>query len=146
MKELLTAVARQLTLSEPPKPANAVAAAATDAAGKVQSAATAAVTSKSSTLSSLLTGQSGGGAPPLPPGHEIDERYRQLRELVAATGGAPIDQVLKLLNDLQQQLAKLAAALSAVLPLPALPWAIRRWRCGPKRNASHRRWRAGFRR
>ncbi|TAJ83509.1 type VI secretion system membrane subunit TssM [Reyranella sp.] len=110
LKELLTAVARQLTLSEPPKPASAVAAAATDAAGKVQSATTAAVTSKSSTLSSLLTGQSGGGAPPLPPGHEIDERYRQLRELVAATGGAPIDQVLKLLNDLQQQLAKLAAA------------------------------------
>jgi len=111
MKEVLTSIARQLTLSEPPKPANAVAAAATDAANKVQSAATAATTtSKSSTLSSLLTGQSGAAAPPMPPGHEIDERYRQLRELVASTGGAPIDQVLKLLNDLQQQLAKLAAA------------------------------------
>ena len=111
MKEVLTSIARQLTLSEPPKPTNAVAAAATDAANKVQSAATAATTtSKSSTLSSLLTGQSGAAAPPLPPGHEIDERYRQLRELVASTGGAPIDQVLKLLNDLQQQLAKLAAA------------------------------------
>src|SRR5260370_25788936 len=51
-----------------------------------------------------------GAAPVQPPGHEIDERYKQLRDLVAASGGAPIDQVLKLLNDLQQQLAKLNAA------------------------------------
>lgn len=110
VKELLTAIARQLTLSEPPKSANPVAAAATDAAGKVQSAATAATSGRGTNLSVLLGGQSGASAPPLPPGHEIDERYRQLRELVATTGGAPIDQVLKLLNDLQQQLAKLAAA------------------------------------
>src|SRR5260370_21557727 len=48
--------------------------------------------------------------PVLAAGHEIDERYTQLRDLVAAAGGAPIDQVLKLLNDLQQQLAKLNAA------------------------------------
>jgi type VI secretion system protein ImpL len=51
-----------------------------------------------------------GTAPALPLGHEIDERYRQLRDLVSTSGGAPIDQVLKVLNDLQQQLAKMAAA------------------------------------
>jgi type VI secretion system protein ImpL len=33
-----------------------------------------------------------------------------LRDLVAAPSGAPIDQVLKRINDLQQQMAKLAAA------------------------------------
>jgi type VI secretion system protein ImpL len=52
----------------------------------------------------------------MPLGHEIDERYRQLRELVSTTGGAPIDQVLKLLNDLQQQLAKLAAIGTGTAP------------------------------
>jgi type VI secretion system protein ImpL len=57
----------------------------------------------------VLGGQP-GAAPVQPPGHEIDERYKPLRDLVATTGGAPIDQVLKLLNDLQQQLAKMNAA------------------------------------
>src|SRR6185369_2451441 len=49
-------------------------------------------------------------APSLPPGHEIDERYKPLRDLVDTSAGASIDQVLKVLNDLQQQLAKMAAA------------------------------------
>lgn len=106
IKALLTAVARQLTLSKPPVTPESVAQTAADAAAK---AATAAVTTRTPALiSSLLVGQS--GAPALPPGHEIDERYRALRELVEASAGAPVDQVLKLLNDLQQQLAKLAAA------------------------------------
>ena len=64
---------------------------------------------KSAALAALLAGQA-GAAPALPPGHQIDERYRPLRELVTPPGGAPIDQVLKLLNDLQQQLAKMNAA------------------------------------
>jgi type VI secretion system protein ImpL len=59
-------------------------------------------------LDILRRGQS-GNAPILPPGHEIDERYKALRELVASSGGAPIDQVLKVLNDVQQVLAKEAA-------------------------------------
>jgi type VI secretion system protein ImpL len=112
MKELLTAVARQLTLSEPPKsvgPKMGAAASTAEAAAKSKAAAI--VPSTTSTLiPSLLSGQPGAGVPALPPGHEIDERYKPLRDLVATTGGAPIDQVLKLLGDLQQQLAKLAAA------------------------------------
>jgi type VI secretion system protein ImpL len=113
LKELLVAIARQLMLTEPPKPANpAAAAAATAAAEAAKAQATAAAPRAASpVISSLLAGQSGAGSPALPPGHEIDVRFKPLRDLVGSGGGgAPIDQVLKLLNDLQQQLAKLAAA------------------------------------
>jgi type VI secretion system protein ImpL len=117
MKDLLVAIARQLTLTEPPKPANPAAAAAATAAATAaeteakRQAAAAAPRVASPVISSLLTGQAGAGAPALPPGNEIDVRYKPVRDLVGTGGGgAPIDQVLKLLNDLQQQLAKLAAA------------------------------------
>src|SRR6266853_721690 len=108
MKELLTAIARQVTLSEPPKPS--AAEAAVEAAAKAKATAAAPTAARgAAALSSVLGGQP-GAAPALPPGHEIDERYKPLRDLVAASGGAPIEQVLKLLNDLQQQLAKMNAA------------------------------------
>lgn len=98
LKALLTAIARQLTLSEPPKPTAAEAEAAKDkAAGPA----------KSDGLAVLFSGKS--GAPVQPPGHEIDERYREIRELVSPSGGAPIDQVLKLIDDLRQQLAAINA-------------------------------------
>jgi type VI secretion system protein ImpL len=109
MKLLLTDIAREVTLSEPPKPSAAEAAAA-EAAAKAKGAIAAPATSRgAAALSSVLAGQS-GAAPALPPGHEIDDRYKPLRDLVATSGGAPIEQVLKLLNDLQQQLAKMNAA------------------------------------
>jgi type VI secretion system protein ImpL len=112
MKDLLTAVAQQLTLSKPPKLTAAEAAAAQgqkDVAQAAKDKASAAIPNIARpSLSILLGGQA--GAPALPPGHEIDERYKALRDLVATEGGAPIDQVLKVLNDLQQQLAKRAAA------------------------------------
>ena len=108
LKDLLTAIARQVTLSEPPKP-SAAEAAVEAAAKKAAAAAAPSATRGTAALSSILGGQP-GAAPVQPPGHEIDERYKQLRDLVAAAGGAPIDQVLKLLNDLQQQLAKMNAA------------------------------------
>ncbi|MGE4076386.1 MAG: type VI secretion system membrane subunit TssM [Reyranella sp.] len=119
MKSLLTAVARQVTLTEPPKPTAAeIAAEEAEKAAKTK-AATASpltMTRTAAALAAQLTGQQGAGAMPL--GHEIDERYRQLRELVSTTGGAPIDQLLKLLNDLQQQLAKLAAIGTGSVPAP----------------------------
>jgi type VI secretion system protein ImpL len=108
LKDLLTAIARQVTLSEPPKP-SAAEAAVEAAAKKAAAAAAPSATRGTAALSSILGGQP-GAVPLQPPGHEIDERYKQLRDLVAAAGGAPIDQVLKLLNDLQQQLAKMNAA------------------------------------
>jgi type VI secretion system protein ImpL len=119
MKQLLTAIARQLTLTEPPKPANPAAAAAATAAqtAATAQAAAAAPRAASPLISSLLTGQPGAAAPALPPGSEIDVRYKPLRDLVGTgSGGAPIDQMLKLLNDLQQQLAKLAAAGLSTAP------------------------------
>jgi type VI secretion system protein ImpL len=115
MKVLLTDIARQLTLSEPPK----LAAAAETVAKAAEASAKAAVTTRTPALiSSLLAGQP-GAVPTLPPGHEIDERYKALRDLVATSGGAPIDQVLKVLNDLQQQLAKRAAAGAGAPVVPA---------------------------
>src|SRR5262249_51630801 len=111
LKDLLTAIARQLTLSEAPKPTAAEAAVATEAekVAKEKAAALSPTAVRSAALAALLAGQA-GAAPALPPGHEIDERYRALRELVVPPGSAPIDQVLKLLDDLRQQLARLNAA------------------------------------
>ena len=110
IKSLLSAVARQLTLSKPPEPAITAAGAAADLAARAQASAAAAVTTRTPAMLSALLGGQPGAAPALPPGHEIDARYQPLRDLVATSAGAPIDQLLKLLNDLQQQLAKLAAA------------------------------------
>ncbi len=111
------------------------------AAKKAAAAAAPSATRGTAALSSILGGQP-GAAPVQPPGHEIDERYKQLRDLVAAAGGAPIDQVLKLLNDLQQQLAKMNAAgpvrpshRSATIP---------RSRSGPRPSGSRNRWAAGW--
>jgi type VI secretion system protein ImpL len=111
LKELLVAIARQLTLSELPKPSAVEAAAAADLekAAKEKAAAIAPTVARSAALAALLAGQA-GAAPALPPGHQIDERYRQLRELVTPPGAAPIDQVLKVLDDLRQQLARMNAA------------------------------------
>ena len=111
LKELLVAIARQLTLSEPPKPSavEAAAAAELEKAAKEKAAAIAPTVARSAALAALLAGQA-GAAPALPPGHQIDERYRQLRELVTPPGAAPIDQVLKVLDDLRQQLARMNAA------------------------------------
>lgn len=86
LKELLVAIARQLTLSEPPKPSAAEATAAeAEKAAKEKAAAAAPTVAKSAALAALLAGQA-GAAPALPPGHQIDERYRQLRELVTPPG------------------------------------------------------------
>lgn len=110
LKEFLVAVARQVTLSEPPRSTSVEAAAAeAEKAAKDKAAAVAPTVAKSAALAALLAGHA-GAAPALPPGHEIDERYRQLRELVTPPGSAPIEQVLKLLDDLRQQLARLNAA------------------------------------
>jgi len=119
LKELLVAIARQLTLSEAPKPSVAEAAVAeAEKAAKEKAAAAAPTVAKSAALAALLAGQT-GAAPALPAGHQIDERYKQLRDLVAPPGSAPIDQVLKLLDDLRQQLARMNAAGAGAAPVAA---------------------------
>ena len=98
MRALLVSAARQLTLSVPPhaRPGAGVAAASAigDTAARLQ----------------RLLGATPAAAAAAAPGHEIDERYAALRELVGSGAGGPIDQAMKPLIDLQQQLARLAAA------------------------------------
>jgi type VI secretion system protein ImpL len=85
MKELLTAMARQLALAGAPQ------------------AAAPAGTAVAAVMAGAAPGQAAAGS-------EVDEYFKPLRDLVAVTTGTPIDQVLKRINDLQQQMAKLAAA------------------------------------
>ena len=97
LRDLMVSIARELTLTAPlPAPAAAgVVAAASQAAG----AAT-----------ERLAGMFGqGSAPSAPAGQAIDDRYRALRDYARGPNPA-IDITLKLLNDLQQQLATLAGA------------------------------------
>ncbi len=116
MRDLLASAARQLTLSQPPPPPAGLVAQAQAAA---QGAAQNAVTSAQSRLQATF-GQP--GAPPArPPGSEVDDRYDALRKLVAGGAGAPIEQVLKALNDLGQQLAKLNAQPVGGATAPATP-------------------------
>jgi type VI secretion system protein ImpL len=76
-------------------------------AAGVVAAATNAATQASPRLAGMFDQ---GSAPAAPPGQAIDDRYRALRDYVGNGPGAPIDITLKLLNDLQQQLAALAGA------------------------------------
>ena len=111
MRDLLASMARQMALSVPPPPPTTVAGAAAQGAAAAQ----AAVAGAGSRLQGLLGAT--GGPEAKPPGSEIDEHYKPLRDLMGSGAGAPIDQVLKSLNDLQQQLAKMAAApISGALP------------------------------
>jgi type VI secretion system protein ImpL len=105
MRDLLTSIARQLTLSKPPptSPGKAVASAVTQAAAPQQALPTA-----TAQLSSLLGPQSGPAREP--PGKAIDDKYRVFIEFVGNGPGAPIDQALKAMNGLQQQLAKIVSA------------------------------------
>jgi type VI secretion system protein ImpL len=97
MRNLLVSAARQLTLSVAPDKAQA---APVKSSGDT-------VTSR---LASVL-GNTQSTVPEMLPGHEIDERYKALIDLVGEGRGSPIDQVLRSLSDMQQQLAKMAATL-----------------------------------
>ena len=99
MRSLLASIARQLTLSVAPgspQPGAAPGAVPSDAQVRLQA---------------IIGTMSGPSNAPLPPGHEIDERYQALRAFVGTKPGAPIDVVLRGLGDAQQQVAKLAATL-----------------------------------
>ncbi len=108
MRDLLAGITRQLTLTQPPPAPPGVAGAVQGAAQAATAAATQAATSAAGRLQGLLGGAN--GPPPEPPGKAIEDRYAELIAFVGKGPGAPIDNVLKLLNDLQMQLAKLAGA------------------------------------
>jgi type VI secretion system protein ImpL len=100
MRSLLASISRQLTLSVPP--------------GGVPKTAEPDPSANSTQLrlqALLGASQSASQAAPLLPGHEIDERYKALRDLVGQGRGAPIDLLLREVGDAQQQIAKLAATL-----------------------------------
>ena len=98
VRDLLNGIVRQLTLTVPPPAENA---AATAAQGAVNAAAGAVASGVQS-----LFGK--GAAPAEPPGTTVEKHYAALIAYVGKGPGAPIDTILKLMNDLQQQLAKLA--------------------------------------
>ncbi|WP_291295951.1 type VI secretion system membrane subunit TssM [Elioraea sp.] len=99
MRDLLAGITRQLTLSVPPEGLAAPAAAGAAPAPPTPSAR----------LQGIFGAAQPGAPPPPPPGSAIDERYSRLRQFVGAGPGAPIDNTLKLLSDLYQQLARMAA-------------------------------------
>lgn len=110
MRDLLASIARQVTLSV--LPAGMAAGANKPAAGATQPV-------PNEHLIALFNTVQPGQAAPLPPGHEVDEHYKPLRDLVGSGPGAPIDLVLKSLNEMQQQLAKMAAApVGGAAPVP----------------------------
>ena len=107
MRDLLAGIARQLTLSVPPPPPPGVAGAVQGAAASAQAGVSAAAQSSAGRLASVM-GQP-AGPPPEPPGKAIDDRYKPLRDFVGLGAGAPIDIVLKLMDDMQKQLGRIAA-------------------------------------
>ena len=85
------------------------------------------------------------GAPPEPPGKAIETRYAALINFVGKGPGDPIDNVLKLLNDLQLQLSKLAGAPSAGTAAAIGGGETRPRCCRPRQAAIRRRLVAGSR-
>lgn len=88
LRDLLASITRQLTLTKTPP--------GITGAAQVPSAT-------STQLNGLFV--SPNQPPPEPPGKVIDDRYLTLISFVGKDPGAPIDNVLRLLSDLQQQLA-----------------------------------------
>jgi len=113
MKELLASITRQLTLTQPPATPGAVGNAASQAAGALEKKALGGV-------NNAFAKMFGTAAGPVaqPPGQAIEDRYAKLIAYVGKGPGAPIDNALKLLNDLQQQLAQLANAGSGAAAAP----------------------------
>ncbi|MBS0640266.1 MAG: type VI secretion system membrane subunit TssM, partial [Proteobacteria bacterium] len=110
IRDLLTSIARQTTLSVPPPDL------AKAAAGKPGTPAQPATNER---LQGLFGSAVAGQPPPPPPGAEVDAHFKPLRDLVGSGPGAPLDFLLKGIDDVRQQMAKLAQA-PAGSPPPAL--------------------------
>jgi type VI secretion system protein ImpL len=100
MREMLTAIVKQLKLTQAP-PVPATAAGAAQAAA---SAASALANSATSRLQGLL---GAAGTPAEPPGKAIEVKYDALIKFVGTPPAAPLDSVLKVMSNLQQQLEKI---------------------------------------
>jgi type VI secretion system protein ImpL len=113
MRDLLVSVSRQLNLSTPP------ASRSGERNNPVQGERASRVTDQEARLQALFGLGPRSDAAVARPGREIDDRYRALRDVVDTDGGAQIDRVLKLVTNLQQQLAKLAASAGRSGSTPA---------------------------
>ena len=99
LRQLLGGIAREVTLSTPP--ADAARAPAAEESDEDR---------RAREVLERLGGPTTPAAPVIPPGREVDEHFKPLRDFVGTGHGAPLDFVLKPVSDLQQQMAKLAAA------------------------------------
>ena len=113
MRALLVSMARQLHLSLPP---DATTVGKPAAEPVVQPVTETAAEQLQAVLGKV---QPATDAAPAAPGQVIDARFAALLLLVGDGPGAPIDQVLKSLIDIQQQTAKMAAAPAGSAPPPA---------------------------
>ncbi|MGA3001262.1 MAG: type VI secretion system membrane subunit TssM [Acetobacteraceae bacterium] len=100
MRDMLTAIVKQLMLTQAPPVSPTAAGAAQVAAG----AAGALANSATAKLQGLLGAP---GTPVEPPGKAIEQRYDALIKFVGKGPGSPLDSVLKALSDLQQALDRL---------------------------------------
>lgn len=105
MKELLVGIAAQLTLSQPPEDIAKARADAQQGEGQGGNAA--------SRLAAVLGQAQANQPPPDPPGKVVDDHFKPLRDVVGSGAGAPIDLLLRAMNDLQQQLARLSNVQAA---------------------------------
>jgi type VI secretion system protein ImpL len=107
MRDLLAGIVKQVSLTVPPPadPASGVTAAAQGAAAAANAA------------SSRFGAMFGAAAPTTEPlGKPVEAHYAALIAYVGKGPGAPIDLLLKLMNDLQQQLAQLANTAQGAAP------------------------------
>ncbi len=113
MRALLVSMAHQLRLSVPPSGSAGATASA-------QPSATVAADSAAARLQAALGKSQQTDAVSSAPGHDVDARYQALLAFVGNGPGAPVDTVMKSMIDLQQLIAKLAAAPVGTA-LPAFP-------------------------
>jgi type VI secretion system protein ImpL len=107
LRDLLSSIARQLTLSQPP-PGGAFADAGKDVTKDIAVTAVERRLPQTTVRLQPLAHAAAAAIPIEPPGKEIDERYRDLREYVGTGPGAPIEQSFKAMDALRQQLTRLA--------------------------------------
>jgi len=98
LRDLLTGLRTELTLSKPPP----------DMAADVGAKAAAALGGAATQLGGLVS-----HAPTLPPGHEVDEYYAPIRNFVGTGPGAPIDLMMSTLSDLAKSLPPPGTAAAA---------------------------------
>jgi type VI secretion system protein ImpL len=103
MRDMLRAIGRQLTLSVPP----AGAPKAADQSVGAESDEAREARERVESLSGQVVPVNAADAAP---GKDVDDHFKALRDFIGTGPGSPLDFALRPVSDLQQQMAKLAAA------------------------------------